>query len=294
MQNLDQYLRDRSDWINRELERRLPAADARPAALHAAMRYSLFPGGKRLRPILCLAAADAVQPAPTPTARESALLGALAVEILHTYTLVHDDLPCMDDDDTRRGKPTVHVVYGEANAVLVGDALQALAFEWLAAADAPIAGRLVAELALAAGSRGVVGGQVEDIAAAGTRPDADTLAFIHRHKTGDLFRAAVRLGAMAVGASAAQLTDLTRYGACLGEAFQITDDLLDDGAPPPKPAGRPARPPSLSCLSVMSRAEAQRKAAALLDEAIAAVQDFAATGRDPLVALAQKIRDRQE
>ncbi|MCE9615791.1 MAG: polyprenyl synthetase family protein [Lentisphaerae bacterium] len=298
MFDCDVYLKHQREWIDRELDRRLPAAENRPGVLHAAMRYALFTGGKRLRPILCLAAADAVAPTPNGQIREAALRAALACEVLHTYTLIHDDLPCMDDDAMRRGKPTVHVVYGEANAVLVGDALQALAFEWLAGAEesgSPVAGRLVAELAAAAGSRGVVGGQVEDIAAAGTAPTPETVAFIHRHKTGDLFRAAVRMGGLATGATEAALAALTRYGEAFGEAFQITDDLLDDPAvAPATPAGKSAKPPPLSCLSVMTRATAEDRARALIAVAVSSIAGFQPDARRPLEAIVRRIEDRKQ
>ncbi|MDA0577279.1 MAG: polyprenyl synthetase family protein [Verrucomicrobia bacterium] len=291
MLDLDTYLRKQRDQIDRELDRRLPAASTRPAVLHTAMRYSLFPGGKRLRPILCLAAAETVSAALSPAARESAMRAALALEILHTYTLVHDDLPCMDDDALRRGRPTVHVAYGEANAVLVGDALQALAFAWLAGAPEDGA-QLVAELAIAAGSQGVVGGQVEDIAAAGKTPTAETVAFIHQHKTGDLFRAATRMGAIAAGASPTQLDALTRYGDALGAAFQITDDLLDAGDPV-SAGSAPARPPPLSCLSVMTVDEAQDQVRKLLQAADQALAELDAIRRAPLAGIARGIKDRK-
>lgn len=290
MVDLDSYLAERGAWVGRELDRRLPRAETRPRVLHEAIRYALFTGGKRLRPILCLAAADAVLPLPAPAEREAALRAALAVEILHTYTLVHDDLPCMDDDDFRRGRPTVHKVYGEANAVLVGDALQAMAFGWLANTGS-VAGPLAAELAAAAGSEGVIAGQVEDIAALGTTPSPDTVTYIHRHKTGDLFRAALRMGAIAVGAGSAQLDALTSCGNALGEAFQITDDLLDD----PGLAGAataPDRPPPLSCLAVMSRAEAQQRAQERLDDAVQALAAFPSDRRAPLEAIARRIATR--
>ncbi|NQT94759.1 MAG: polyprenyl synthetase family protein [Lentisphaerae bacterium] len=222
---LDPYLAETRKAVDAALGDQLPPADARPVALHEAMRYAVFSGGKRLRPILCIASAEAVGGDPS-----AAMLPAVAVELLHTYTLVHDDLPCMDDDIERRGNPTCHIAFGEANAVLAGDALQALAFEILA--SLPGSGhfppaRFVQELALAAGSRGVVGGQVEDIRLEGHDVTADDIRFVHLHKTADLFRAAVRMGAMAGGASDEQLSLLTRFAVDLGLSFQIADDLLD-------------------------------------------------------------------
>ncbi len=288
MTNLDAYLQRQRERVDRELEQRLPPADARPRLLHEAMRYSLFPGGKRLRPLLCLAAAETVAPELAGTAHEAAMRAALALEVLHTYTLVHDDLPCMDDDALRRGRPTLHVIYGEANAVLAGDALQSLAFALLADA-APVAGRLVAELAAAAGSQGVVGGQVEDIAATNTTPTPETVAFIHRHKTGDLFRAALRMGGIAAGASPAQLEALTRYGEAIGEAFQITDDLLDAA----EVGASPAKPAPLSCLSVITPAAARTRVQSLLTQALASLSPFDPTARAPLEGIARRIENRK-
>ncbi len=293
MWTLADYLDSRRRTVDAALRRRLPAARTRPAALHRAMRYSLFPGGKRLRPILCLAAAEAVRPQAPPHRREAALGAALAVEVLHTYTLIHDDLPCMDDDDLRRGQPTVHKVFGEANAVLAGDALQALAFEWAALAEQAgrlPAGSLVRTLAAAAGSRGVVGGQVEDIAGPGRRPRAADVAFVHRHKTADLFNAATCMGGIAAGAGPAARAALGLYGDRLGMAFQITDDLLDDAAPATAaPANTPAE---FSCLAVMDRATARRRAATAIAQARAALHRFAPEARRALDALAQAVIDR--
>ncbi|MCR9248223.1 MAG: polyprenyl synthetase family protein [bacterium] len=219
-------------WLPRveaELERLLPPADEAPAELHAAMRHAMFPGGKRLRPMLALLGAQAVAGDPV-----RALRAAAGLECLHTYSLVHDDLPAMDDDDLRRGRPTCHVVYGEATALLAGDALLTLAFE--AAADG--GGQAVAVLARAAGSRGMVGGQVEDLAAEGAdeaaagRHTLERLQWIHDHKTGALIAASLLVGAHAATADGesvpAELLGLLRdYGDRLGRAFQIADDCLD-------------------------------------------------------------------
>lgn len=225
MINLQDYLASKKALVDREMELRLPPATERPGALHEAMRYSVLAGGKRLRPILCLAAADAVAGESKP-----ALLPGLAIEILHTYTLIHDDLPAMDDDELRRGMPTCHVKFGEATAILAGDALLTLAFEWMAECPAPkpyLPGQLALELATAAGSRGVIGGQVEDLAAEGRDPDPALVDYIHLHKTAELIRACVRIGAIAVGASRKELDALTIYGCDVGLAFQITDDILN-------------------------------------------------------------------
>ena len=287
MFDLQAHLSERRAAIDAALEKVLPAADARPALLHQAMRHAVFSGGKRVRPILTLDAARSVGGRD-----EDAMPAALAVEILHTYTLVHDDLPAMDDDDFRRGKPTCHKVYGEANAILAGDALQALAFEILAGAAAPascsVAG-MVRELATAAGSVGVVGGQVEDLAAA-DRPDAATVEFIHLHKTADLFRCAVRLGAMSGGATATELARLTEYATGLGLAFQITDDVLDEEAP--ADPGKPASKPELTCLAVYTRDEALAKAGALIAGSVAALSALRRGPVEPLRALAEFILQR--
>lgn len=226
MFDIKSYLADKSKTINKALEKRLLPENTRPAVLHRAMRYSVLGGGKRLRPVLCLAAAEAIG-----GEKNAALIPALAIEILHTYTLVHDDLPAMDNDALRRGKPTSHVVFGEANAILAGDALLALAFEWIAeiAPPPPYApNRLIIELARAAGSQGVVGGQVADLAAEGINPNAAAVDFIHRHKTADLITAAARIGAICAGAGQSELAAISIYGCKAGLAFQITDDILNE------------------------------------------------------------------
>jgi len=220
------YLAERAALLEPYLEAALPPAGEQPAALHAAMRHLLFPGGKRLRPGLCFAACEAVGGAPV-----RALPAAAAVELVHTYSLVHDDLPCMDDDDTRRGRPTVHVAFGEAVAVLAGDALLALAFEVLARAGDAAA---VAELAAAAGSRELVGGQALDLAfPADAAADAAAVETVHRKKSAALIAASLGLGARLGGADAALHARLVAFGLELGVAFQIADDLLyadSDGA----------------------------------------------------------------
>lgn len=220
MNAVDAYLSACARRVEAYLDTALPAAAERPAILHEAMRYSVFAGGKRLRPALCFAACEACG-----GRAEDALRPAAALEVLHTYTLIHDDLPAMDDDALRRGRPTCHVAFGEANAILAGDALLTFAFELLAEAG-PAAGRMAGELARAAGSRGVIAGQVEDIAHEGKPLDEATLRYIHRHKTGDLIRAAARLGVLASG-NDGPLEALTRYAENVGLAFQIADDILN-------------------------------------------------------------------
>jgi len=273
MFELSEYLEQRRALVEQALHEGLPAEATPPQRLHEAMRYSVLSGGKRLRPILALAAAESVRADPG-----TVIQPAIAVEILHTYTLIHDDLPCMDDDDERRGKPTSHKVFGEANAILAGDALQALAFE-LAACSPVAPERVVRELAAAAGSRGVVGGQVADIAA-DDRMTQEELEFIHQHKTADLFCAAIRMGAIAGGATDPQLDRLTTYGANVGLAFQIIDDILDadeeDGC---------------SCVGLLGIDEAKRLATARTETAVSALADFGDTAT-PLVMIAQHMLER--
>jgi geranylgeranyl diphosphate synthase type II len=290
--DLPAYLGSRRAMIEAALDRLMPAETTPPPVLHRAMRYSLFAGGKRLRPILCLAACEAAG-----AAAERALLPACALEVLHTYTLVHDDLPCMDNDALRRGKPTAHVVFGEATALLAGDALLTLAFEWLAAAPAPPphpAGQLALELARAAGSQGVIAGQVEDLAAEGQPPDAGRVDAIHRLKTAALIRGAVRIGAICGGAPPAELNALTRYGEDIGLAFQIADDILNATSSPGalgKPAGSDRARGKLTYVAAHGLDAARTRAKALVDSGRAALADLRQPSA-PLEALALHIIER--
>ncbi len=211
--------------VDAALERLLPAADARPASIHEALRYSVFAGGKRVRPTLCLESARIFSPDVAPV-----LPVACALEFIHTYSLIHDDLPALDNDDLRRGHPTCHVKFGEANAILAGDALLTLAFEVLAGADVEASRRveLIAEIAKAAGTRdGMVGGQVADLEAEGKQVTPEMLEYIHRSKTAALIRGSVLAGAIAGGASDEDIARLRRFGDQIGWAFQVTDDILD-------------------------------------------------------------------
>jgi geranylgeranyl diphosphate synthase type II len=203
--------------------------DAWPPLFGEMCQYPLTTGGKRMRPLLALAAGEAVA-GPDASTRQRALSAAVAVELIHTYSLVHDDLPCMDDDDERRGHPTVHMRFGEGNALLVGDALLTEAFAVLArdaGLPAELRVRLVSELAGAAGYLGMIGGQARDVGIGGPVTDAADLERLHRGKTGRLIRAAVRMGAIACGADEATLAALTSYAEAVGLAFQLADDLLD-------------------------------------------------------------------
>lgn len=286
MFNLTRYLHDRQNAINKALEARMPSEADRPAILHRAMRYSVLSCGKRLRPIVCLAAAEATGGLAGAKSRggglnEEAMIAALAIEVFHAYTLIHDDLPCMDDSALRRGKPSSHMVFGEAIAVLAGDALQALAFEWISMVNAPPPyppNQLTTELALAAGSRGVAGGQVEDLAAAGTKTGRDTIDYVHFHKTAALFRAAARIGGITGSAGRHDLKALTTYGTKLGLAFQIVDDITDANADRK----------GLTCLTVYNINTVSSMARTLIEEAIEAVSPFGEKGA-PLAAIARYV-----
>ncbi len=287
--DLPGYLADGACWIEAALDRLVPPADARPAALHVAMRHSLFAGGKRLRPILCAACAEACG-----RPRGTALYPAAALECLHTYTLIHDDLPCLDDDDLRRGVPTCHKVHGAATALLAGDALQALAFE-LAARTPVGALEIVRELADAAGSSGVVGGQVEDMLGEGQPPDEARLRFIQQHKTGNLIVCACRTGVLAAGGSPDAQAAATRYGAALGEAFQVADDLLNATASSDqlgKGAGTDAARGKMTAVSVYGLAGAQTRLQELVQFAATALPGFPGDPA-PLAALARHVAERK-
>ena len=223
--NLKTYLLTRQKLIDRALDGYLPKANRKPATLHRAMRYSLFAGGKRLRPILCLAAAEACR-----GKIDDALPLACALECIHTYSLVHDDLPSMDNDDFRRGRPTCHKVFGEGVAVLAGDALLTIAFEIVSRAKPTPRydmSTLLREMAVAAGSQKLIAGQVADLEAEGKNVKRRELQFIHENKTAAILKNSVRLGAMSANADARKLSAITRFGQTLGLAFQIIDDILD-------------------------------------------------------------------
>ena len=289
MFDLTNYLADGARWIESALDRLVPPASTRPATLHAALRHSLFAGGKRLRPLLCAASAEAYG-AP----RDAALFPAAAIECLHTYTLIHDDLPCMDDDDLRRGVPTCHKVYGEATALLAGDALQALAFEL--AARTPVAALdVVRELAAAAGSVGVVGGQIEDMLGEHLPPDEDRLRYVQQHKTGDLIVCACRMGVRAAAGSPAALEAATRYARAAGEAFQIADDLLNATATAAqlgKAVGTDAAREKTTAMSVYGMAGAKARLQELIDDALGALGGFPGDVA-PLAALARHVAERK-
>jgi farnesyl diphosphate synthase len=271
-----------------------------PADLGDAMRYAVLDGGKRLRPLLVLAASEA-----TATATQhaltypAALRAACAVELIHAYSLVHDDMPCMDNDILRRGKPTVHVKFGQARALLAGDALQALAFELLTPLDgsvaAPVQARLCALLARAAGEAGMAGGQAIDLASVGLQLSEEQLRHMHRLKTGALLQASVVMGAACGSCTAAQLKALSDYGAAIGLAFQVVDDILDvtaDSATLGKTAGKDANSDKPTYVSLMGLERAGKYAQTLYAEAITALHASGLQDTRALHALADMVVQR--
>ena len=294
--DLEGWITERRPVLEAALDAALPAETAWPATIHRAVRYSLFAGGKRIRPLLVLATAEAVGGAA------DVLPLACAVEMIHTYSLVHDDLPAMDDDDLRRGKPTSHKVFGEAVAILAGDALLTRAFHLMAdvapdAGDEALRRRLgaIAVLGEAAGTTGLIGGQVTDLESEGRAVDAPTLERLHRAKTGALLAACVHGGALLAGAGAEDLARLDAYGSAIGLAFQVVDDVLDgtaDDAALGKTAGKDEAAGKATYVRVHGLEEARRIASGLLADARAAVRPFGERGRI-LAGLAEMIVRRR-
>ena len=280
-----------SDWV----------APSAPAGLGAAMRYAVLDGGKRLRPLLVFAAAEAVGATQSSQALgaksdEAALRAACAVELIHAYSLVHDDMPCMDNDVLRRGKPTVHVKFGEAQALLAGDALQALAFELLTpgadVVEPQVQATLCRLLALAAGCQGMAGGQAIDLASVGLHLNVDELKNMHRLKTGALLQASVMMGAACGPASSKVSQALMQYGAVLGLAFQVVDDILDvtaDTATLGKTAGKDAVQNKPTFVSLLGLDASKAYAQTLLEQALQALKDRALTDTRALQALAEMV-----
>lgn len=273
---LQETLETGAQRIDAALERLIPSGDTYPQSIHRAMRHSTFAGGKRIRPILCMEAARVVAGA-LPSGIEE--LGA-ALEMLHTYSLVHDDLPALDNDDLRRGKPTCHVVYGEDIAILAGDALQTQAYEVLAqlkcSAEARV--QIIAEVARGTGTvAGMIGGQVVDLESENAAPDARTLEYIHKAKTGALITASVASGGQYTGADANQIDALRRFGNSIGLAFQIVDDILDvtqSSEQLGKTAGKDTATQKLTYPALFGIDESTRKADALIADAHAALTVF--------------------
>jgi len=280
--------------VDRALDRWLPSEKTRPVTLHRAMRYGIFAGGKRLRPVLCLAAAEACGGTYRP-----ALPSACAVECIHTYSLIHDDLPCMDDDDLRRGRPTTHKVFGEAIAVLAGDALMTIAFEILAQTKPTERYGLqdfFLELATSAGSSLLVGGQVADMEAENRSTTPRDLLFIHRGKTAAMIAASLRLGAMSANAAPAQVKALGKFGEHLGLAFQIVDDILDitqSTGQLGKSAGKDAASGKATYPALFGLEKSRREAARLTNAALKALQPLGAKG-DFLRGFASDLLERRK
>ena len=273
---LTQTLEEGRKLTDAALERLLPAASERPTSIHQAMRHSVFAGGKRLRPILCMEAGRAVVGSLPPEIED---LGA-ALEMLHTYSLIHDDLPALDNDDLRRGRPTCHKVFGEAIAILAGDGLQTQAYEVLSGLHCPPEARvrIIEEIARGTGTiNGMIGGQVVDLEAERTKPDAETLEYIHRLKTAALITASVVTGGIYAGASSEQVTQLRSFGQAIGLAFQIVDDVLDvtqTSEQLGKTAGKDAASEKATYPALFGLEESRKRAAALLQSACKAVENF--------------------
>ncbi len=287
MTTLEQFLEEKARKTERALEARMAAWPNAPETLLKAMRYSLLAGGKRLRPALALGAAEIIAGEDAP-----ALPAACALEMIHTYSLIHDDLPAMDNDDFRRGRPTSHKVFGEASAILAGDGLLTMAFD-VAAECGDL--RVVREIAQAAGAEGMVGGQQLDLEAEGRALTLDALRQIHARKTGALIRVSVRVGAMIAGARPEQLDALTCYGEHLGIAFQIADDILDitgDAGTLGKPIGSDAVNQKATYPALLGLEEARALAH---EAAAAALEALAPFGReaDTFRALARFVVERQ-
>ncbi|HEV2456233.1 MAG TPA: farnesyl diphosphate synthase [Verrucomicrobiae bacterium] len=292
--DLQDFLLTRTETVNRALDRLLPAEKTRPATIHQAMRYSIFAGGKRMRPALCLAAAQACG-----GSEKEAVPLACAVECVHTYSLIHDDLPAMDNDDFRRGKPTNHKVFGEGIAVLAGDALLTQAFEIAAESKATprySRDKMVLELARASGSLQLIAGQVADLEAEGKKISEAELKFIHERKTSALLCCSVRLGGMSANCTPAELTALTSFGYHVGLAFQVIDDILDvtqTSEQLGKTAGKDVAVQKATYPAIVGLEKSRQIAVKLTDKAFSALKKF--KGRAvALEALAQFLLQRDK
>ena len=291
--DLDHYLRGRTEAVNAALDRFLPRATAKPPTIHRAMRYSIFAGGKRMRPALVLAAAEACGGKVA-----DALPAACAVECVHTYSLIHDDLPAMDNDDLRRGKPTNHKVFGEGIAILAGDALLTVAFEILAQAKAPARYPMalqIRELASAGGSLQLIAGQVADLEGEGRKLSVPQLRYIHERKTSALLRCSVRLGAMSAGCTPRQLAALSDFGYFVGLAFQVIDDILDvtqTSEKLGKTAGKDITAQKATYPAIVGLERSRRIARKLTEQAYAALEPFRG-GAPALAAIAKYLLDRE-
>jgi geranylgeranyl diphosphate synthase, type II len=286
MSEIKRFLEQSKVRVESAIDRLVPSSALRPETLHEAMRYSLMAGGKRLRPALCYAAFE-----DCGGQGEAADWGAVALEMVHTFSLIHDDLPCMDDDDFRRGLPTCHKKFGEAMAVLAGDALSILAFQVLARAGSADA---VLLLAGALGSDGMLGGQVVDIQSEGRPCDLETVDYIHLHKTAALIEASLELGAVLAGADPVRRTIYRRYGRAIGLAFQIVDDILDIESSTEalgKDVGSDVENQKATYPAVVGLEESKKRARELVDQAVELTADMGPRG--PLLAdLARFIVER--
>ena len=292
---LKDYIQKRKEIVDSNLDVFLPKPQGPSGKVVEAMRYSLSAGGKRVRPILMMAACEAVGGDFNPI-----MPAACAMECVHTYSLIHDDLPAMDDDDLRRGKPTCHKVFGEAVAILAGDALLTYAFElmthpeMLTQLDGGLVNRAIHVFARAAGVSGMVGGQTADVLFEGKPIDAQTLDYIHRHKTGALIRASVEMGALLGGGGPQQVERLSRYGTALGLAFQVVDDLLDvvgDEEKLGKPVGSDERNRKATYPALFGLEETRKRAEELKNEALENLSSFGPEA-DPLRAIAIYVVER--
>ncbi len=294
---IETYLQERGEIINaylREYFKKSPSERIPPVIMEA-MRYSILAGGKRLRPILALAAYEACG-----GRAEDIVPCASALEVIHTYSLIHDDLPAMDDDDMRRGRPTNHKVYGEAMAILAGDALLTEAFLMVLNTDGKAGNKAILEamreLALASGVQGMVGGQVQDIISEGAEPDAETLNYIHAHKTGALIVASVRMGGILAGAGEKTMEALTAYGRSLGHAFQIVDDVLDvegDSETLGKPTGSDQEKKKMTYPALYGVGKSMRQAESLIADAMRAIEHLGGKA-EPLRGIAKFIITRNK
>lgn len=287
------YLRERAQLIEQALDRLLPPVTATPSRLHEAIRYSVLAPGKRLRPILVLAGADAVN-----GDSQRVIPTACAMECIHAFSLIHDDMPCMDNDDYRRGRLTNHKVFGEAMALLAGDALLALAFELISDNASSVAPHAAVEaiklVARASGTWGMVGGQVVDMESEHLDISPETLQYIHAHKTGALLTASVLVGAMLCDADAGQIAALRAYGEAVGLAFQIADDILDvvgDEKKLGKPVGSDIRQDKATYPKLFGIEESRRRARCEADRAVAALEPLGPPA-EPLRAIARYIVER--
>jgi len=291
--DFSRYWASRQKQVDTALDRLLPRASTRPKTIHEAMRYSIFAGGKRLRPVITLAAAEVVG-----GSTEAALPLACAVECIHTYSLIHDDLPAMDNDDFRRGKPTSHKVYGEGIAILAGDALLTIAFEMVAGAKPSArysSAALVKELAYASGSQALVAGQVADLEGEGKKLKLSDLQYIHENKTAALITSSIRLGAMSANATPKQLAGLTEFGRSLGLAFQVIDDILDVTQTTEKlgkSAGKDIAAQKATYPALLGLDKAKKEADRLTQRARAALKPFGKAAV-PLSAIADYLLKRE-